>query len=365
MAPVVVSIICIALIILGGMMMSQGILTSADTTAVSVEEISDRESEITRTDITALRASYLSWSDLLRVTVANDGQTKLASYDKWDCIARYYDATAAYHAEWLPFTSGNLSANQWQKARIGLNGPTEYFEPGILNPQEELVLLASLSPLPGDATSGDITIATPNGVYDSIVFTNPGYTLLTPHSENTTLAGTDYYQLEEAIPADGTAATFSEEYANGETGRKILYNAADPSRQARHCFSLVGIEEIPEATWTVYYRCYVWGGGGFPTVDGDVRFNIDVLVRQADGTVRDVIDDVVAVALVNEGEEGYWMTKSATYDFPGYSVINENDYLEIDFYVQTNAGPEGAYGYVQLRVDDSTVSENQRTRITG
>ncbi len=365
MATLVVSIMCIALIILGGMMMSQGILTSADTAAVSVEEISDRESEIARTDVTALRADYLSWSDLLRVTIANDGQTKLASFDKWDLIVRYYDSGDAYHAEWLPYTTGNLSTNEWQKARIGLGGPTEYFEPGILNPQEELVLLASLSPLPKNATTGDITIATPNGVYDSIVFTNPGYALLTPHSENTTISGQDYYQMEEATPADGTAAIFYEEYIKNESGRKILYNADDPSRQARHVFSLIGIEEIPMSTWTVYYRCYAYGGGFFPRIDKDVRFSIDILVRQADGTVRELIDDFAAEAFLNKGEEGFWMTKSTTYDFPGYTVVDENDYLEIDYYVETNAGPNGEYGYLQLLVDDSTVSDNERTRITG
>ena len=51
MATAVVSIICLALIVLGGMTMSQGILTSVDTAALSVEEISVRDGEIMRTEV--------------------------------------------------------------------------------------------------------------------------------------------------------------------------------------------------------------------------------------------------------------------------------------------------------------------------
>ena len=102
MATAVVSIICIALIVLGGMTMSQGILTSADTAALSVEEISAREGAIMRTEVDTLRAAHLSWADLLRVTVDNSGQTKLASFDKWDFIVHYYDSGGTYYTNGSP-----------------------------------------------------------------------------------------------------------------------------------------------------------------------------------------------------------------------------------------------------------------------
>ena len=85
--------------------MSQGILTSADSAALSVKEIGMREGEITRTDPDAVRAAYIFWADLLWVTVENAGQTKLASFDKWDFIVHYYDGSGVYHTEWLPYTS--------------------------------------------------------------------------------------------------------------------------------------------------------------------------------------------------------------------------------------------------------------------
>jgi archaellum component FlaF (FlaF/FlaG flagellin family) len=363
MAALVVSIICIAMIIVGGMTLSQGILTSADTAATSVQEISVREGEIMRSDIDAVRAAYLSWSDLLRVTVKNTGQTKMASYDKWDVIANYFDSTGNYTSKWLPYTDSTPGDNEWQNARIGLNGPAEFFEPGILNPEEEMVILAHLNPPPGNATNGNVTVATPNGIYSSISFSNPGYARLTPQSENITIAGVKYYELVEAAPADGAAMTSRADFNRNEGSRKILYNINQPTRAAKHIYPLIGISEIPEAYWTVYYRCYTWGGGQFPRQDDDVRFNIDILVRAADGTLRATIDNAVALAYVDKGDEGVWITITGNYDFPGYTVVDENDYLEIDYYGQTTLGPDSDSGYMQLSMDDNTLPISEQTRI--
>jgi hypothetical protein len=362
MATILVSIICIAMIVVGGMTLSHGILTSTDTAALSVDEISVREGEIARTRLDTLRAEYLAWADLVRVTVENTGQTKLAGFDKWDLIVHYNDG-GSLHTIWLPYTTGALGDNEWQKARIGLNGPLEYFEPGILNPGEELVMLAKLSPLPGGNTTGDLTVVSPNGIYDSVPIYSPGYAMLEPQAENVTIAGTRYYVMAEAPPADKAGTFFREEFANGEVGRKVLVNTDDNDRPARHILSLVGIDEIPASDWTVYYRCQASGDVAFPQSNGDVCFNVDILVRQADGTIRANIASGAAAAYINTGEEGTWLTKSATFAFPGYAVIDENDYLEIDFYGETSLGPAGEWGEMQLDVEDSTLPLADQTRI--
>jgi hypothetical protein len=345
--------------------MSQGILTSADTTALSVEEISVREGELMRTGVDVLRAEDLSWADLLRVTADNSGQTKLASFSKWDIIVHYYDAGGTYHAKWLPYTEGVLGDNEWKKASIGLNGPNEYFEPGILNPEEDLTILARLSPPPGDATAGEIVIASSNGIEDSISFSSPGYTLLTPHSENTTITGTKYYDLVEATPGDGPAMTeTSDAFAKNEIARKVLHDENQPSRLARHVFPLTGISRIPAATWTVYYRCRTWGDPKFPKANDDVNFDIDILVRKADGTVRTTLATNVADAYLTKDEAEVWVTRSATYDFPGYTVVDDSDCLEIVYYGETDkGGPQAGPGYLQLRIDDSTLDASDQTRI--
>jgi len=365
MATIVVSIICIAMIIMGGMTLSQGILTSADTAALSVEDISIREGEYNRTSLDTLRAAQLSWADYLRLIVKNTGQTKLANFDKWDVMVHYYDDSGVYHTKWLPYTAGLPGDDEWQAARIGLNGPTDFFEPGILNPSEELTILARINPLSGNATVGNITVSTANGVYESISFSYPGYTLLTPHSENTTIASTEYYEIAEATPADGSVLILRQNYIRDEGGRKILFNEDDPSRTAKHVFPLVGISEIPAATWTVYYRCYISGGEGFPRADGDVCFSIDIIIRRADGTIRTVIGADVAKAYMDAEEEGIWLTKNAAFAFPGHTVIDENDYLEIDYYVESVLGPDNDTGYLQLSIDNDSLNEADQTRLEG
>ena len=362
MVVAIVTIICVAMIVLGGMTLSQGILTTADTAAISVESISVREGEIMRTGLEVTRAAKLSWSDYFRATVKNSGQTKLASYDKWDIILNYEDNSGNMCSQWLLYTSSFPSNNEWEKARIGLNGPTEFFEPGILNPDEEMVILARLLPSIGANTDGVITFTSPNGIYDSLSFNFPGFTRLTPQSESINIAGTGYYELAEAS-ADGTATSARTQFNDGETGRKILYDTGQPTRAAKHIFPLVGIEEIPEAEWTVYYHCNVQGDGAFPVQDNDVRFNIDILVRQADGTIRAVIATEVADAYYEQAETGNWITISGTCNVPLYHVESENDYLEIDYYGRTAVGPSGGSGYMQLSTDDNSLQESEQTRI--
>jgi hypothetical protein len=360
----IVTIICIAMIVMGGVILSQGLLTSADNAALSIEDITIREGDLARTALLATGAADLTWSGLLRVTVRNSGQTGLAGFDRWDVIVDYVDAAGTRHCRRLPFTEGELAGNQWRKARIGLDGPVEFFEPDILNPQEELVVLASLDPPSGGGTAAKVTIAAVNGIGDSMAFDVPDYLLLTPHAENTTIAATPYYQLQEDNPADGAGAVMSAEYDQDELGRKILCDESLPSQEARYIFPLVGIEQIPSANWTVYYQCRTLGVGEFPEQDGDTVFDVDILIRRADGGIRATVASGVAGAVFPAASQGEWITISGTFNFPDYSVVDENDYLEVVYYGRVvRQGPKDGPGSMQLAVDDGTLPPTEQTRI--
>jgi hypothetical protein len=361
MAAAVVTVICIAMIMVGGMALSQGILTSADTTAINFDKISALESEISRTDLTILRAVKLSWGDYLRVTVKNSGQTKLASFDKWDVIVNYEDDGGVLYTKWLPYSTTLPLNNEWLKARIGLNGPIEFFEPGILNPLEEIVALIHLNPASGDATSGSVSFAAPNGVYTSLPFLNLGYTRLTPQSENITIANTEYYELVEAAPADGSAMIMMADFAKNEIARKLLYNESQSTRPAQFIYPLVGIDQIPAANWTVNYRCYL--SPGFMTAAND-RFylNIDIKIMTADGALRATINGTPAAEVTfNRDQLGMWLTVSGNYIFSDYTVVDENDYLVIEFYGQTKDKINS--GFVLIDIDDDSLPIADQTRI--
>ena len=79
MESAIVSLICIALIVLGGMTLSQSFLSSMDSSSVGLEEMSERAEEIMRTELTPLTAEQPS-EDTLEVTLKNSGQTKRINF---------------------------------------------------------------------------------------------------------------------------------------------------------------------------------------------------------------------------------------------------------------------------------------------
>jgi hypothetical protein len=357
MTTTVVCIICIALIVVGCMTLSNGILTSADTAALSSQQLSVREGEMMRTKLAGVSAN-LTASDTLQAVIENTGQTKLASYAKWDFIVQYYDAGDNYYVKWLPYHPGSPGDNEWQNTGLYYNGQPEVFEPGILNPQEQLGLEAILNPAAGYRAI-DLTIATPNGVAPTFVCGPP---VLTAHTENISLGGTDFYLLKGWTPADGPAVMATTDAISGnETGRWLLYNSADASRDAAFLFPLSGINQIAAATWTVDYRGRAdgWGTGSL----ANAFLSIDVIIRRADGSIRNTLDTDVAPAYFTSFNE--WLDIPVNYNFPGYAVVDETDYLEIDFYGNSeNGGPDGD-SYLKLSLDDNSLPASSQTRIEG
>jgi hypothetical protein len=169
METVIVSIICIALVMFGGMAMSQGFMTSVDASAAGMAEVGQRDETIIRTELSAVSTSLPSL-DTLEVILENSGQVKLANFDKWDVIVQYYDGTGGYHTEWLPYTEAALQDNQWELVWIRLNGAAEVFEPDVLNPKEQMMIRAQLNPAVGTNTTNMAVVATPSGITASAYF---------------------------------------------------------------------------------------------------------------------------------------------------------------------------------------------------
>ena len=169
MGTAIVSLICIALVVFGGMTMSRGFLTSVDSTTAGLEELGERDEAIMRTELDTVSASLPS-ADTLQVTLENSGQIKLASFDKWDVIVQYYDGGDTYYTKWLPYAEGTPGNNEWTVSGIYREGQPEVFESDILNPGEEMVIEAKLNPSVGAATTNLVVVATQNGIPASIVF---------------------------------------------------------------------------------------------------------------------------------------------------------------------------------------------------
>ena len=169
METVIVSLICIALIVFGGMTMSQGFMTSVDASTAGLEEIGQNNVIIMRTELTPISTSMPAL-DTLEITLENTGQTKLADFEKWDIIVQYYDSTGVYYTKWLPYTTGALGDNEWEVAWIRLDGVDETFEPNVFNPGESIMIKAQLDPSVGSGTTNMVVLATPGGITASTYF---------------------------------------------------------------------------------------------------------------------------------------------------------------------------------------------------
>jgi len=193
--------------------------------------------------------------------------------------------------------------------------------------------------------SGNVAdLTTDDGAYMIFRSYSSGFSSQTvyAHRETISIDGTSYYQLK-LNSADAVGLTLSQSAST--TGRKLL---------GRFVYSLTGITMIPANTWTVYYRAYKTGPLTVAHCD------VDVLVRKADGTVRTLIATDVANS-PNLGTS--WSTVSATYSWSDYMVVDETDFLEVDYYAHVTTSQSNRRVY--LRVDDSSLPAPSQTRIAG
>lgn len=153
--------------------MSQGFMTSVDTAGIGIKEISIRDEDILRTQLSVLN-SDTTGQNIVQITLKNIGQTKINNFERWDFIVQYTDTDLQSQIKWLPYVSSAPTDNQWTVEGIyvtAVNGKVEAFEPGILNPGEEIVLEAQMSPQISANTSIMVNIAAPNGISVSSIFT--------------------------------------------------------------------------------------------------------------------------------------------------------------------------------------------------
>lgn len=172
METAIVSIICIALVIFGGMAMANGFMTSADASTMGLEAVGSRDDTIMRTELTPVSTNLSTGSspNPLEIVLENTGQTRMADYKKWDIILQYYDEGSIYHVEWLPYDEEGAGVYKWEVGWIKMNGEEEIFEPNVLNPGEQIMIKTYIEPAVGNGTTNLVVVSTPTGVTCSTYF---------------------------------------------------------------------------------------------------------------------------------------------------------------------------------------------------
>lgn len=125
----------------------------------------------TRIDLTAVSIDTGDGNCNLTVTGDNTGSTSIADLDQMDAIVQF--TTGDNLPQSLTYVTGDTPSatdgtGDWAKRSI-----SGQFEPGIWNPDEELVLKGILDVSLGTVdTFATVTVSTPNGVTDTFTTTD-------------------------------------------------------------------------------------------------------------------------------------------------------------------------------------------------
>ena len=164
--------------------------------------------------------------------------------------------------------------------------------------------------------------------------------ILYAHQESSPLNG--YYSLKLGS-ADQTGQTLS---INGRTlGRQLI---------GSFTYQLSGISTIPASAGIIYYRA-MRGSSVAGYCDADI------VIRQSNGNLRATL----ATRTANTGAGSLttsWATLSGSYSTGTYTVVDQTDYLEVDFYVDVTTRNNNN-NQISLRIDDNSLPLNSQTRI--
>lgn len=174
MESALASIILIIALVFGVLTLSENYFTTQEVLTAATQAMTARNQEQTQTALTLIAAATKNAGANVELTFKNTGSAKIADFDQWDVIAQYYTVQNAYLVKWIPYSeSANPGDNKWGVGGIYLTAATlttEVFEPGILNPGEEIVVRLKLFPIVGVKTTNLVTIAVANGVGQAAIF---------------------------------------------------------------------------------------------------------------------------------------------------------------------------------------------------
>jgi len=164
----IAALIILTVVLFGVLTLTYAYISAQDTILESWREMEERLGDRARTNLSPVGAETIS-ETMVEVTLSNDGDTKLADFDQWDVIVQY-DSAGGNVVEWLSYsTEESLMSGEWGNN----NGEDigDILEPGIFNPGEVMTITLVVAPTVALGTTNLATIATPNGITASTVFT--------------------------------------------------------------------------------------------------------------------------------------------------------------------------------------------------
>lgn len=170
METLLITLIVMSIVLFGIPLIVQSYLRAQDALVESWAERQRIDEERGRTNLLIVEAQANDSS--VELVVRNAGSVKLADYQDWDVILHYHTASN-YLIRWVPYEQLAVGQERWEIVGIYLDASqsiAEEYEPGILNPGEELVLRGYFGSLVQGGSTGLAAVIAPNGVGVSTTF---------------------------------------------------------------------------------------------------------------------------------------------------------------------------------------------------
>lgn len=170
MSHLFTAIVAVSLILGTALSLTLASLSSADQASVAWASRVERGADKTRTALALVAVDTTPNGIDIDVTLRNSGQTVLRGFEDWDVIAQYYKSSNDTDLTILSLsytTSSSPSHAEWTDVGIYNDAKTaiaEVYDPGVLNPLEEVIFKITIDPAVAKNTSNRLVISTPNGV---------------------------------------------------------------------------------------------------------------------------------------------------------------------------------------------------------
>jgi len=175
LANLFVAVVTVAVLLAAMSGLVQSSLTPQSAVSDSLKTARERTGEAARTAMTHLDTSVNPAGSDVEVTIENDGETALRGYSMWDLLLAYQGATGHQIQRLTYTTSASPAAGEWTVEGIYKDAGTstaEVYQPDIVDPGEEFVIKAVLSPVVSSPSDNSLVLAVDNGVALTVTFTH-------------------------------------------------------------------------------------------------------------------------------------------------------------------------------------------------
>jgi flagellar protein FlaF len=158
-----------AIFMMSTVLLGRGGFIGMDNVGQSLKVSEVRSLERAATQLTVSNTAIDGLGANVTITLRNDGQTPVREFARMDVVVQYFDEGAVRHDKWIAYTSGGLASDTWTTGAF----TNDVFEPGILNPGEQMDIVVRLNPVVGAGTTNKVVISTEHGVTLQTLFAGP------------------------------------------------------------------------------------------------------------------------------------------------------------------------------------------------